>query len=67
MRWPMKTPNWIRRLFRRQKSNTETAAQRADRLRRNLKHNPTTGELLVTGSYWDACIDEILESWRYDA
>jgi hypothetical protein len=42
-------------------SRPETASQRAERMRRSLRHNPTTGAVLITRRYRDACIDEILE------
>jgi len=52
---------WRKESKPKPKPRLETASERAARMRLNLKRNPTTGELLITRRYRDACIDEIIE------
>ena len=54
---------WLKSLFRKplRPPRVETASERVTRMRKALKCNPTTGELLITQRYKDACVDEVIE------
>ncbi len=62
----MRPKSLLRRLmfWNHPQPEPETPAEKATRMRKALKRNPTTGEVLITQRYKDACIDEIMEDLR---